>query len=589
MVLDDMPEKLFIINLEDNRNDAELIQETLISEGIACEVRRVETRDDFLAAIANEDVDLILADYTLPTFDGLAALALAGERCPDVPFIFVTGTMGEEIAVEALKHGATDYVLKQHLARLGPVVRRALREAEARRELKGVEETMTWLASFPELDPNPIVEIDSNGKVHYLNSAARQLFPDLFMLGPGHPYLCDLGAVLEVFQQGERISTVRDVMLGQVCYQQSMYYVAASAHVRIYGLDITERKRAEEALRESEHRFRQIAETIHDVFWMTTPASGKMIYISPAYERIWQRELADLSAHPQEWADAIHPDDIAQVRANWEKQRSGFITAEEFRIRRIDGTIRWIANRAYPILDNAGEVIRVTGLAEDITERKQAEEQIRTALAEKETLLRELYHRTKNNMQVIRAMLILQAAHHPDAPLASFVQTIEYKIHTMALVHEKLYQAHDLSHVNLQEYIADLTRLLRQSYQVSGDKIALRLDLADVFVLIDTAIPCGLMLNELMANVFAHAFPDGRPGEIRISLRRTAAGEIELDFADNGVGVPAGFDFRSQPTLGLQTIFAIGERQMKGTVRFETQHGLTCHLRFKDNLYHARV
>ena len=134
-----MKSPLHILHLEDNPNDAELIQAALESEGIVSHVVRVETRDDFLAAVEQGRFDVILADYTLPTFDGLSALIMAREKCPDVPFIFVSGTLGEEVAIETLKIGATDYLLKERLSRVGPSLRRALREGQEREERKRAE------------------------------------------------------------------------------------------------------------------------------------------------------------------------------------------------------------------------------------------------------------------------------------------------------------------------------------------------------------------------------------------------------------------------------------------------------------------
>src|ERR671922_1483821 len=125
---------LRVLHLEDNPDDAELIEARLAAEGIACAMARVDTRAAFLAALEQGGFELILADYALPTFDGLSAFTLARERWPEMPFIFVSGTIGEEVAIEALKQGATDYVLKQRLSRLVPVIRRALQEAAERRE-----------------------------------------------------------------------------------------------------------------------------------------------------------------------------------------------------------------------------------------------------------------------------------------------------------------------------------------------------------------------------------------------------------------------------------------------------------------------
>src|SRR5262245_50924545 len=131
-----MPSPLRILHLEDDPRDAELLQAMLENEGMLCHVICVETQADFCAGLEQGGFDLILADYTLPSFDGLSALKIALEQCPDVPFIFVSGTLGEEVAIEALKIGATDYVLKERLSRIGPSVRRALREAKERDDRK---------------------------------------------------------------------------------------------------------------------------------------------------------------------------------------------------------------------------------------------------------------------------------------------------------------------------------------------------------------------------------------------------------------------------------------------------------------------
>jgi two-component sensor histidine kinase len=192
-------------------------------------------------------------------------------------------------------------------------------------------------------------------------------------------------------------------------------------------------------------------------------------------------------------------------------------------------------------------------------------------------------------MQVIRAMLILKAESHQNAEITAFAQEIEQKILAMALVHQKLYQSQDLSQVDLSEYLKELAHLIIQSYSVVSPRITLKLELDQVPVLIDTAIPCGLLVNELMSNALKHAFPEERAGEISIKLWRTFAGIIELSFADNGVGLPEGFDIREQPTLGLQTIVGLAEQQLQGEIHYDGQHGLAYVIRFHDNFYTPRV
>jgi PAS domain S-box-containing protein len=169
---------LRILSLEDDPKDAELIQALLEAEKITCEMRRVETEAEFVDALGQGDVDLILADYTLPSFDGVSALKLALQKCPDVPFIFVSGTLGEEVAIEALKVGATDYVLKTRLSRIVPAVRRALREAKERVELRDSEEALrrseTYLAEAQKLSHTGNFGWDvSSGEIYWSQETFR--------------------------------------------------------------------------------------------------------------------------------------------------------------------------------------------------------------------------------------------------------------------------------------------------------------------------------------------------------------------------------------------------------------------------------
>ncbi|MBN1996695.1 PAS domain S-box protein [candidate division KSB1 bacterium] len=260
-----------------------------------------------------------------------------------------------------------------------------------------------------------------------------------------------------------------------------------------------------------------------------------------------------------------------------------------------DGRIIHTLLQISPDLDDAGNIKGTLAMYLDISERKKAEsqrdemlKQVLFTLKEKETLLRELYHRTKNNMQVISALLDLQCVYTDDERLQSAFTDTKNRIHSMALVHQKLYEAKDLSHVNLKEYIHDLAELLMSSYDISHGEIILISEMQDVSVLIDTAIPCGLIINELLSNAFKHAFPENRSGVIRVELNKIK-NQIQLVVSDNGVGVPVNFNFRENGRLGLQNIISIGEKQLGGKVLFQTNGGVTCRLSFSDNLYKPRV
>jgi two-component sensor histidine kinase len=213
---------------------------------------------------------------------------------------------------------------------------------------------------------------------------------------------------------------------------------------------------------------------------------------------------------------------------------------------------------------------------------------LKSALKEKEVLLRELYHRTKNNMQVINSLLGLRKESAQDDSVKMILQDMRNRVAAIALVHQKLYQSKDLSNIDLKEYLKDLINLLISSYS-DHNNINLKLDMENISVLIDIAVPLGLIVNELISNSFKHAFPNGMEGEISMFLHRHQNGTIELKISDNGIGIPKGMDILNNETLGVQLLNSIVESQLGGTINLETQNGVTCTIRFNDLLYEERV
>jgi two-component system cell cycle sensor histidine kinase/response regulator CckA len=261
--------KVRILNLEDNARESELIRARLEAEGVACELVRVETETDYLRALEQDGFDLIIADPSLPSLDGVRGLELARQRRPEIPFLFFSGPVGAEAAIESLLNGAVDYVLKQRPERLAGSVRRALKQADSQRQ----------------------------------------------------------------------------------------------------------RRRAEEALRVSEARFRLIAETIDEVFWVIDVDFDKVTYISPGYARVWGRAPEDLYRDPGSFSAALHPEDRERVLASFGGQRCGEPFDLEYRIVRPDGSVRWIHDRGFPVEGILGKPHSYVGVAQDITGRKILEEQ----------------------------------------------------------------------------------------------------------------------------------------------------------------------------------------------------------------------
>ncbi len=209
----------------------------------------------------------------------------------------------------------------------------------------------------------------------------------------------------------------------------------------------------------------------------------------------------------------------------------------------------------------------------DITERKQIEELLRTSLAEKEVLLREIHHRVKNNLQIISSLIGLQADNVTDERTSSELNDVRDRVLSMALIHEKLYQTSNLRQLNFADYAASLLSFLWSAHGILAEKVHLTLALETVALSIDAAVPCGLILNELVSNALKHAFPDKNGGEVTVRLQYDAANDaVCLRVHDNGIGLPAGLDWQQCKSLGLRLVRILAG-QLRGTVERETGIG----------------
>lgn len=347
-------------------------------------------------------------------------------------------------------------------------------------------------------------------------------------------------------------------------------------------LDTTEKKKIENELIRKSRELESIFENMINAFviWESVfDSTGKYVsfrfgYFNRAYSKISGVEQADVMDKnifevwpdtEQSWVDIYGDVAVTGKSRNFEMYHKP-----------TDGYYNCIAYRPTDSMD------QVCVIFEDITERKKNEEIIRKGLEEKETLIRELYHRTKNNMQVIYGILELQSEMSGNEEFKLLVQDINNRIMSMSLVHQMLYKARNLSMVNLRDYITELTSLLTSGFSVNEEKIKVFLNLEPVSVRIDTAIPCGLILNELISNVFKHAFPNGMNGKLTVNLERQADGEIKIDVSDNGIGVKDRFDYYRQQSLGLKLIISITEEQLNGSVEFSSDAGMKCVIRFSE-------
>jgi PAS domain S-box-containing protein len=251
---------------------------------------------------------------------------------------------------------------------------------------------------------------------------------------------------------------------------------------------------------------------------------------------------------------------------------------------------RYLRETILPIFNAERKVVNTLSVLEDVTDvklavkaLKQSEEKLRSSLIEKETLLREVHHRVKNNLQVISGLLNLQSRYIADEAVKSIYKESQNRIKTMALIHEELYQGTDLARINLAEYIMGLAENLTSSYSITRDRVRLVLDLEDEDMALDTAIPCGLMVNELMSNSLKHAFPGESEGEISIALHRLDGEKYSLSVSDNGIGLPRGLDYRKTGTMGMQLVVVLAE-QLGADLEYDGETGTSFTITFSE--YH---
>ena len=375
---------------------------------------------------------------------------------------------------------------------------------------------------------------------------------------------------------------------------------------------IQQRKEAEQALSQSEERLRLALEGADAGFWDWHLPSGKAVFSDRYYTMIGY-EPGEFPATYEEWTAMIHPDDRERVIPNLMKQiqeRQQQLEIE-YRIRAKEGTWIWILGRGKIVeTDSAGNIIRLTGVNIDITNRKlmeseirslntvleqrvrdrtealskanealeeenmqrlDAEEKMRAALEEKTVLLKEIHHRVKNNLQIIASLLNLQARYIRDDATLAAIRESQNRVKAMALVHEKLYRAEDIAHIDLNDYIKFLGTGLFQFYDAKSRGIQFHVDIQDIQVDINTAIPFGLIVNELISNSLKYAFPAGRTGVVAVSMKKDGR-NLAVTFSDDGIGIPADLDWQNTQSLGLRLVNTLVD-QLNGTIELDRSSG----------------
>jgi PAS domain S-box-containing protein len=320
---------------------------------------------------------------------------------------------------------------------------------------------------------------------------------------------------------------------------------------------------------ESEQRFRNLLEGVQLVA-VILDTKGRVDFANDYLLSItgWSRE----EVLGKKWHDFFVAPDGETVHAYEEALKKetvtphvvGYLLTRMVERRRVAWNITIVH-------DADGKVLGTARIGEDITERKVTEERLAASLVEKEVLLKEVYHRVKNNLQTVSSVLAIQADSIKDPVMRGLFLENQQRVRSMALIHEKLYRSKTLAQIDFREYLDSLATSLFRTYRVSSN-VTLKVDVRDVALDIDTSITCGLLINELLSNSLKHAFPGGRSGEISVCMQPLENGEVSLSFSDTGVGLPAGLVIEKSDTLGMTLISSL-VRQLSGTIEISSGPG----------------
>jgi PAS domain S-box-containing protein len=583
-------EPILILLVDDDPAHSEAVRRALKLSGMNVVIQPAGTLKEYREIAAAHQPDIAILDLSLPDGRAVEVLISPPEAGP-FPIVVITSHGDELLAVEAMKAGALDYIVKspEAFAAMPRTVERVLHQWGILQERKRAEEALRRAEeNFRcSLDDSPLGVCISTakGETIYANRAILDIYgydsiEELRTTPIKNRYTPESYAEFQIRhnkrQQGEEVPSEYEISIvkknGKVrhlqVFRKEVLWNGEKQYQALYR-DITERMRGEEALREGEERYRTLIENVGEGIGFVNPEE-QFAFANAAAEDIFGVPPSGLLG--RSLCEFAMPEQFGMIREQTDRRRAGEKSVYEIEISRPNGEKRNLLITAVPQFDSQGQFVGTFGVFRDITERKRAEEAVQASLREKEILLREIHHRVKNNMQVISSLFNLQGGYIKDEEALRILKEGQTRIRSMALVHEKLYQSGDLSKIDLAGYIQSLSTHLFHVYLVDPNQVRLETEFADVTLDINSAVPCGLILNELISNALKHAFPAGRKGVLMIRLRRGKDGAVELRIADNGVGFPKGLDFRCTESLGLQ-IVSLLVGQLKGTIKLAGKNG----------------
>lgn len=470
----------------------------------------------------------------------------------------------QEISITLTPDGKTIGICRDITER--KLAEQALRESEGRLH-----------KIFNSMKDGIIILDQEKGHILFVNPATEKL------LGRKEEQLnkIDLGNFIDVtrpqelefINQQQQVVTV-ELRLVEIIWDGQPAYLASLR-------DISDRLRTEEALRMSEIRLQYLLSSSPAVIYSCRidgdygpTFMSQNVMNMMGYPAVWFVKNCSF------WLDHVHPEDKSYVIKFIQDliENGTSIGTCEYRFQHRDGSYRWVVDQVKLVHNEVGEPVELVGYWADISDRKIAEEKLKQLLREKEYLLKEIHHRVKNNLQIISSLLKLQSRHIEDPKALAMFKDSRNRVISMALLHERLYRSNDLAQIDAHEYITSLVKHLKNSFISYQKNITISTEIDHIFLNVDTALPCGLIVSELVSNALKYAFPYTEQGNIYLTLKENENICI-LQVQDDGIGLPANLESKKQKSLGLQLVNNLSE-QLDGQLFIENHLGLLYRLIF---------
>ncbi len=586
-----------ILVLEDVAEDAELIMNEVLDSDFEYEFRQTDNEYEFKLFVGQFKPDIILSDYRLPDYDGILALKYVLKYAPQIPFIVITGSINEETAVNCMKLGAVDYILKDKMNRLGHAVRSALKNAEIKKQKSESDMALVKRESYYRNilkymhDDIMIISRDyiiTGGKGTLLSVAGYKkddvIGEHCYDIRDNYTSPCTMREsdcpMKQVLDTGETVRFQKSMLTGNgktvwndILMSPLYDEDGAISHVIESYRDITELVEAKEEILMLSAAIRQspVSIVIMDV-------EGRIKYVNPKFEELTGYTLSEIGGEIPGFLnyDGFTVKDHKQF---FTEVLNGECFQRDFHNRNKNGEDFWCSSYFVPYRNSNGQVVGIIEVMEDITLRLKNQKQIETDLKEKELLLHEIYHRVNNNMQIMMSLLNLQKDTIDNPQAENILRTVQLRVSAMALVENMLYQEENVAEISFERLVNLIFNMIVDSLCISPEAFTLHLDAKGFSLGLKTAQPCAIIVSELITNCIEHAYPEGG-GSVYVSMSADLDNNRILTVEDRGVGIPDSIDPEKTETIGYTLIYMLAEGQMSGKVNISKEGGTAVKIAF---------